>query len=335
MTTGGKYAFIFFCARNRMNQAADNNKKEVFAFVPSYNHAAFIEKCLRSILNQTYKPKKLLVIDDGSKDDSVKIIERVLKDCRFDCELIARENRGLCATLNEARAKSYGEYFAYLGSDDIWFSEFLAERVKLLNGRPDAVLAYGNALFLNEKDEIFDSSAEWWTFPTDAREMLRLGIAPISSTVFYRRTRLEKYEWNENSRLEDYEFYVKLCDEGEFVFDPQVLSVWRHHGANVSGDMNLMLAEVLAAQKRNRGKLCLDATNIEEIQQKVRFRYAVDFLQKGHKKDALKLAVKNWRGAESSKQILRFSSRMLLPMSVINLRRKLWREKMQKKYSVG
>ncbi len=319
-----------------MNKAADDNQnREVFVFVPSYNHAAFIEKCLRSIINQTLPPKKLLVIDDGSKDDSPRIIERVLRDCPFECELVARENRGLCATLNEGFGRSSGEYFAYLGSDDIWFSEFLAERVKLLNARPDAVLAYGNALFLNENDEIFDSSAEWWTFPTDAREMLRLGIAPISSTVFYRRARIEKYEWNENSRLEDYEFYVKICDEGDFLFDPNVLSVWRHHGANVSGDMNLMLAEVLAAQNRNREKLGLSATNFDEIQRQVRFRYAGDFLHKGHKKDALKLAVKNWRGAESGKQILKFSARMLVPISVINLRRKIWREKMRSKYSVG
>ena len=318
-----------------MNQAINDYKPEVFAFVPSYNHAPFIESCLRSIINQTFKPKKLLVIDDGSKDDSPKIIERVLKDCPFDAELIARENHGLCATLNQGFARSSGEYFAYLGSDDVWFSAFLAERVKLLDSRPAAVLGYGNALFLNENDEIFDSSAEWWNFPTDAREMLRLGIAPISSTVFYRRSALEKHGWNENSRLEDYEFYIKLSDEGEFAFDRQVLSVWRHHGYNTSGDMNLMLSEVLAAQDRNPEKLALDKTNFDEIQRRVRFRYANDFLQKGHKKDALELALKNWRGAPSLGQALKFSARLLVPLSVIKLRRKIWREKIKNKYSVS
>lgn len=335
MTIGGKYGFIFFCAFVVMMLPTNNNNREVFAFVPSYNHAPFLEKCLRSIIDQTLKPKKLLVIDDGSKDGSPKIIERVLKDCPFDAELVVRANRGLCATLNEGFARSSGEYFAYLGSDDVWFSAFIAERVKLLDSHRDAVLGYGNALFLDENDEVFDSSAEWWNFPTDAREMLRLGIAPISSTVFYRRWALEKYEWNEDSRLEDYEFYIKLCDEGEFAFDRQVLSVWRHHGYNVSGDMNLMLAEVLAAQKRNPEKLALDETNFDEIQRRVRFRYAGDFLQKGYKKDALKLAAKNWRGAASKTQVLKFSARMFVPMSVINLRRKIWREKMKNKYSVG
>lgn len=317
-----------------MNQAINEKSSDVFVLVPSYNHAPFVGKCLRSIINQTLKPKKLLVIDDGSKDDSPRIIERVLKGCPFDAELIVRPNRGLCATLNEGFARSSGEYFAYLGSDDIWFSAFTSERVKLLDSRPEAVLAYGNALFLDETDAVYESSAEWWNFPSDAREMLRLGIAPISSTVFYRRSRLENHRWNENSRLEDYEFYVNLCTEGEFVFDRQVLSVWRHHGSNVSGDLHLMLAEVLAAQERHPQKLRLDETNFEEIQRQVRFRFAGDFLHKGHKKDALRLAAKNWRGAASKRQILEFSARMLVPMSVINLRRKWWREKMKSKYSV-
>ncbi len=317
-----------------MNFADTNNNQEVFTFVPSYNHAPFIEKCLKSIIKQTLSPKKLLVIDDGSKDDSPKIIEKVLKDCPFDTEFIVRENRGLCATLNEGFSKSSGEYFAYIGSDDIWFPKFLEERVKLLNKHQAAVLGYGNALFLDEADEIFESSAEWWNFPTEAREMLRLGIAPISSTVFYRRKALEKYRWNENSRLEDYEFYVKLSDEGGFAFDPQVLSVWRHHNYNVSGDIKLMLAEVLAAQNRNPEKLGLNKKNIGEIQQKVQFRYAQDFLHKGLKKDALKLALESWRGAESVKQIVKFSARMFVPMSVVEMRRKLWREKLRQKYKI-
>ena len=313
-----------------MNFAADN--QEVFAFVPSYNHAPFIEKCLKSIINQTLSPKKLLVIDDGSKDDSPRVIEKVLNNCPFDAELIVRQNRGLCATLNEGFAKSSGEYFAYLGSDDLWFPKFLEERAKLLNKNQTAVLGYGNALFLNEADEIFESSAEWWNFPTDAREMLRLGNAPISSTVFYRRKCLEKYRWNENSRLEDYEFYIKLSDEGKFIFDPQILSGWRNHGNNVSGDLNLLLTEILAAQNRNAEKLGLNESNIYKIQQKVQFRYAQDFLQKGLKNDALKLALKNWRGADSNNHILKFFVRMFVPMNIIEMRRKLRREKLQLKY---
>ena len=315
-----------------MNFADINHQQEVFAFVPSYNHAPFIGKCLKSIIKQTLSPKKLLVIDDGSKDDSPRVIEEILKDCPFEAELIVRRNRGLCATLNEGFAQSSGAYFAYIGSDDLWFPNFLEERVKLLNAHQTAVLGYGNALFYNEADEIFENSAEWWNFPTDAREMLRLGIAPISSTVFYRRKILEKYRWNENSRLEDYEFYINLSGEGEFAFDPQVLSVWRHHGSNVSGDIKLMLAEVLAAQNRNPEKLELNESNISEIQRKVQFRFAEDFLHKGLKKDALKLALKNWRGARSNFELAKFFLRLGVPTAVVEARRGLKKDDYSKHF---
>ncbi len=80
-------------------------------------------------MKQTRQPAELLVIDDGSSDESPRIIERVLSDCPFSCEFIARENRGLCATLNEGLQRTGGEYFAYLGSDDLWLPDFLQERV--------------------------------------------------------------------------------------------------------------------------------------------------------------------------------------------------------------
>ncbi len=114
---------------------------EITVLVPSYNHAPFVERTLRSIFAQTLPPKKLLVIDDGSKDNSVEIIKQILLDCPFKNEFIARENRSLCATLNEGFEKTEGEFFAYLGSDDLWLPEFLEKQIALLNQTNSAVLA--------------------------------------------------------------------------------------------------------------------------------------------------------------------------------------------------
>src|SRR5215211_8634377 len=108
----------------------------VAVVVPSYNHAPYVAAALRSVFAQTRAPARLLVIDDGSRDGSPQVIEDALKDCPFPCELIARGNRGLCATLNEGLAKTEGTYFAYLGSDDIWLPGLLEARVALLAQRP-------------------------------------------------------------------------------------------------------------------------------------------------------------------------------------------------------
>src|SRR5687768_1375138 len=147
-----------------MESPEKEKRREVFAAVPSYNHAPFVEKCLRSIIGQTLLPTKLLVIDDGSTDGSADIIEKVLRDCPVDCELIKRENLGLSATLNEAFSLSSGEFFAYLGSDDVWLPDFLDEQTRLLNSRPSTVLAFSHAYVIDERDRIVDSTDKWTDF---------------------------------------------------------------------------------------------------------------------------------------------------------------------------
>jgi alpha-1,3-rhamnosyltransferase len=306
----------------------DRQNSGIFAFVPSYNHSPYIGQCLRSIIAQTLPPDRLLVIDDGSRDDSPKIIENVLRDCPFDSELIVRPNRGLCATLNEGFALSSGEYFAYLGSDDFWLPTFFEERVRMLERRPEAVLGYGHAFLVDGDGRTFDSTArythDWADYPDgDPRLMLVRGISPISSTIFYRRTALAGVAWNEDSRLEDYEMYLKLMTRGEFAFDTQVLSAWRHHSYNTSGNLRLMLSEIIEAQRRNAASLGVTDRELKAIQTKTRFRYARDFLQHGDKRGAYRLAKESWRGAASGAELARFTLRMLVPMSIVNLRRRL------------
>ncbi len=310
---------------------------DIFAFVPSYNHAPFIERCLKSIINQTLKPSKLLVIDDGSRDNSPEIIEKILNDCPFDAELIVRENQGLCATLNQSLTLSAGKYFAYLGSDDIWLPEFLAARARLLDRRETAVLGYGNAFFVDEKDEIIDCTADykedWANYPDgDARPMLVKGFAPISSTVFYRRAALENVGWNENSRLEDYEMYLKLAARGDFAFDERVLSVWRHHGYNTSKDLLLMLKEVLEAQERNFNLLGISENELHRAQIERKFHYARDLLRHGDKKQAWKLARENWRGAHSNADLAKFFARMLIPMEIVETKRRLKKDNYRRRF---
>lgn len=298
-----------------MNAVKNKDSGEVFAFVPSYNHAPFVEKCLKSIFKQTLTPKKLLVIDDGSKDDSPKIIERILKDCPFESELIARENRGLSATLNEGLSYSSGDYFAYLSSDDVWLPEFLEKRVRLLASRPEAILAFGHAFLIDEEDQIFDSTANWTEYTDgDMLPLLLRGIVFPSSSVVYRRAMLEKYKWNEDSILEDYELYLNLRAAGcEFALDQGVLSAWRQHGWNVSGDYPLMLKEWIAAQNRVAERLSIAPEKLRKIQTGLKFNAAVDYMRHGKKREAVSLMRGNFGGAESFSQIARMILRLSIP----------------------
>jgi len=295
-------------------ETGTNEAATVSVVVPSYNHAPFVERTLRSVFRQTLPPLELIVIDDGSRDDSPRIIERVLGDCPFACHLLARENRGLAATLNEGFARARGRYFAYLGSDDLWFPAFLRARVELLEARPRAVLAYGHAYSIDEGDRIIDCTTDWARYRDgDARRMLLETLAPLSPTVVYRRDALEAHGWNEEARLEDYELYLRLSAEGEFAFDPAVLSAWRQHGYNTSRDLEMMLCEKLAAQRRAAATLNLSAKELEEFQTLAQFRSAQEFMRRGDKLAALKLAARSWRGARTKGETLKLLAGLLMP----------------------
>ena len=304
-----------------MTNAENENRARVSVVVPSYNHAPFVGDCLRSIIKQSQPPSELIVIDDGSTDDSPNTIAAVLSDCPFPTELIVRENRGLCATLNQGLAVTNGDYFAYLSSDDIWLADFLRARIELLERRSAAVLGYGHAYFIDKENNIIDSTADWADYADgDVRSMLLRAIGPMSPTVLYRRSALERVGWNEQSRLEDYELYLRLSSVGEFAFDPRPLSAWRWHDANASWNQTMMLQEHLSSLRQVAPELGLTSADLSKLERQISFRRAEDFLRVGDKKAATRLMVENF-DATSPAILARLAARMLLPSRVEEIRR--------------
>lgn len=302
--------------------SSELDRPSISVVVPSYNHSRFIASCLRSIIKQTTAPTELLVIDDGSTDDSPKLIDAVLKDCPFPSELIVRENRGLAATLNQGLASTRGKYFAYLSSDDVWLENFLTLRTKTLQDRASAVLAYGHAYFIDDENRIVDRTSDWAAYlDGDVKPMLLQTTAPMSPTVLYVREAVARHGWNETARLEDFELYLKLSVEGDFAFDSQVLSAWRWHEANASWNQEMMLEEHLRALTSQRTVLGLSSDELEQLQSEIRLRRAEDFLRIGDKKAALELIAKNLGSARSPLLLARLGARMLLPYNVIVRRR--------------
>lgn len=291
--------------------------------IPSYNHSNFIKHTLDAIFKQKVEIKKLIVIDDGSKDDSVKVIEDSLKECPFNFEFISRENKGLSATLNEGLAKTDGDYFAYIGSDDVWLPEFLDNRIKLLDSRPNAVLAFGHSYLIDENNQITDCTNNWTSY-TDGNmlPLLLKGIIPLSPSVVYRRSSLEKYGWNESSILEDYELYLKLSKDGEFAFDSNIYCAWRQHGWNVSKDVSLMLQEWIEAQNRVAEHLNISLSELKDIQGELKFNSATDLIRAGKKKEAVQLLVENVKYANSVSKVGKILLRLAIPTRIFQWNRK-------------
>ena len=306
---------------------------EISVLVPSYNHAIFIERTLRSIFAQSLVPKKLIVIDDGSKDESARIIEKVLLDCPFEYEFIKRENKGLCATLNEGFAKTKSEYFAYLGSDDLWLPEFLAESVALLEKRKNAVLSFGHSFVINENEGIFDRTDNWTSFADgNALPFLLRGEIFSSPSVVYRRSALEKFEWNEDAKLEDYEMYLNLTTAGEFARMDKTLSAWRQHETNTSGQLVKMFPEFIAAQNRLANDLKISREELDKIQKELQFNAIANFIRHGNRREAFSMLIKNKSGAKTSAQIAKILFRLAVPPTLFKWNRRRKKRKALEKY---
>lgn len=106
----------------------------VSVIVPSFNHGAYIEAAVRSVFSQTYQNWELLVIDDGSGDDSVSRLRELLPANDERCRLIVRENRGAAATLNELLSLARGEWVQPLNSDDALAPDRLEVCVRAVAG---------------------------------------------------------------------------------------------------------------------------------------------------------------------------------------------------------
>jgi alpha-1,3-rhamnosyltransferase len=305
----------------------------VSVLVPSYNHGRFVARCLRSIIGQSQRPLELIVIDDGSEDDSVQRIEQELNNCPFDSELIASSHKGLAKSLNEGLKRSHGKYFAYLGSDDVWLPEFLESRVKVLRSRSDAVLAYGHTFVINEEDQIIECTKDWAPYANgSAREMLLNLIVPFSPSVLYRRQALERHYWSEDAGLEDFDMYLRLSTEGEFAFDEQILCAWRSHRSNNSRDLEFMLNECLEALRRAVPSLQLTPEELEKARATLKWRYAGDLIRAGEKGAGTRLLCSNLKGAPSYGSIARNMVTLSLPTSILRWRKQYLQRRTVKFY---
>ena len=125
----------------------------VSIIVPSYNHEKFIGDTIKSLLNQTYRNFEIIVLDDGSDDESLRVIKEFEDKKNFFYS--SQKNQGICATLNRAiKEFSKGEYISLIASDDIWHLSKLELQVKKILKNPLSELCYSQAIKFSQDEKI-------------------------------------------------------------------------------------------------------------------------------------------------------------------------------------
>ncbi len=117
--------------------------------IPLYNKASYVAKAIESVMSQSFTDYELIVMDDGSNDDSFEIAKRTIGN-HGNCHLYRQKNGGVSAARNNGVALSQGRYLCFLDADDWWESTFLEEMSKLVKEFPEAGIYGTNYIIVNE-----------------------------------------------------------------------------------------------------------------------------------------------------------------------------------------
>jgi len=220
----------------------------VSVVIPCFNHGRFLADAIGSVLAQTLKPHEIIVVDDGSADETPGVAQS-FAGVRY----VRQENRGLAAARNTGLRNSSGEFIAFLDADDRFLPAALEAGASALEAHPECAFVYGGYRFLDE-DGMRRPAPQREEIGSDAyAALLRTNVIAMHATVMYRRDVLDDAGgFDESLRAcEDYELYLRLTRERKVNEHQAVVAEYRKHGGNMSGDPSMIArvaAEVLRKQ---------------------------------------------------------------------------------------
>ncbi|GBU08438.1 alpha-1,3-rhamnosyltransferase WapR [Bacteroidales bacterium] len=214
-----------------------NKSPLVSVVIPSYNHESYLEESVMSVINQTYKNIELIVIDDGSKDGSIALLQSL--QAKFGFKLECQENMGLSKTLNKAiRSYCGGKYVCCLASDDIWTSDKIEKQVAYLEQHEEVALVYGRARVIDSSGAVQNSQTKKAKIAKELSfDTLLVENRITALTSLFRRDVFDQLgAYNEDTVIEDWDMWLRIAFSYKVHFQDHEMGFYRMHETNTSND---------------------------------------------------------------------------------------------------
>jgi glycosyltransferase involved in cell wall biosynthesis len=210
----------------------------VSVLMSSYNHEKYIAEAIESVLNQTIQDFELIIVDDGSTDNSRQIIENYSKKDRRIKASFHTQNLGIPSTANDCLRQVSGEYIAYIGSDDLWVKNKLEKQLQILKDNKDKLI-WSEALVVDARGSptgqtitqlLGATKKEGYLF----EELLKEHFVVFQSLIF-RADFAKGLQRDTNLQYaSDHRFIVELSINRQFIFIEEPLAKYRMHGNNIT-----------------------------------------------------------------------------------------------------
>jgi len=203
--------------------------------IPTYNRAVYLSAAIDSVLCQTYKDFELIVVDDGSSDNTREIVQ-AYSDQRI--RYLYKKNGGAASALNLGIKNSRGNFIARLDSDDIFLPKKLEIQVESLDVNPDIGLVYTQAYNIDSEGNILRLYLKNHTCPQEALKVMRHFLFPPSQSIMFRKSCIDKAGYfDENIPIaEDWDFCIRMARHYKFAYCDKPLVKIRRHSEMITSD---------------------------------------------------------------------------------------------------
>ena len=227
------------------------DKPKVSIITPSFNQARFLEQTICSVLEQDYPNIEYIVIDGGSSDGSLEIIQKYADRLAY---WQSQKDKGQTDAINQGFARATGEILAWLNSDDILYPGAVSAAVRQLQDHPEVAMVYGDCHWINSEGKVIGN------FPAAQTDLqkLRRGYVHIPQQTAFFRTDL----WRKVGPLDDsfyfamdYDLWTRLASHSPLLYVPELWAAFRlHEGAKSIAADDRCWPEMLRVHYRDGGK---------------------------------------------------------------------------------
>ena len=226
------------------------SKPLVSAIIPNYNYAKYLSDSIESVLAQTYPNVEIIVVDDGSGDDSKAVIDSY----GDKITAIYQKNQGVSAARNNGVAAAKGVYLAFLDADDIWLPTKLERQVEMFGADPELGLAHVGLVEFDDSGTRLNESTEGMSGSV-AGELLRFERPVIlgggsGAMVSRRAFELAGGFDGRMSTSADWDFFYRVCSRSKAGFVNEILLKYRVHGSNMHANIKAMEHDMMLGYRK-------------------------------------------------------------------------------------
>jgi glycosyltransferase involved in cell wall biosynthesis len=217
--------------------------RRVSVVIAAYNVGPYVAETVKSALGQTHADREIIVVDDGSTDDTAERLAPYLSQIRF----VRQEHAGLAAARNHALRLADGDYIALLDADDVWMPTKLAVQVEIAARRPkcgmvvcdgyefDGAAVLQPNLFQPYVLDMLKERPDGEVAGSVHESMIHWPMIACPGQTLIPRAVIDRLGWFVDSRAQDYDYYLRIAQRYPIVFHRHILAGWRYRRDSMSG----------------------------------------------------------------------------------------------------